>query len=528
MLVVGGGAAGACAALAAVGGGRRVLLTVKTSLGAGATPLAQGGLAAVLGPDDSAAAHAEDTLAAAAGLADAPAVAQLVTAAPRAIAHLYELGARFDLQPGTQNWALGREGGHSRRRIVHAGGDASGSEVARVLAAALRSSAVRIAEHTVVRDLLLDEDGRVAGAVLTRVQADGRLGPDEVTLTRAVVLATGGAGRVYPATSNPIEATGDGLALAARAGATLTDLEFVQFHPTLLAAGDRCRTQRPLITEALRGEGAVLLDAAGRRVMSGVHPLADLAPRDVVAAAMQARMRATDPPAQHLWLDATHLGDELHYRFPTVVAACRAAGIDPVREPIPVTPGAHYCCGGVRADMAGRTDVPGLFAVGEVAGTGVHGANRLASNSLTEALVAGAAAGRQLAERLPDGPAGRYRTAPALPAVDPASIAPLTSAMSQHAGVSRTGAGLIRLLDELARLRGTPNPPGSLAELEAANLHLVATMIATAALERRESRGCHRRSDAPAARRSWAAHLLLQLDEAGQPIVRLRRAGRAA
>jgi L-aspartate oxidase len=528
VLVIGAGAAGASAALAAAAGGRRVTVVVKAALDDGATRLAQGGLAAVLGADDSRAAHAADTLAAGAGLGDAASVSRLVATAPRTIERLRELGACFDTTPDTGALALGREGGHSRRRIVHAGGDASGAEVARVLGNALRASPVRIVEHTVVRELLLDENGRVTGALLARVHADGRLGADEVMAARAVVLATGGAGRVYAVTSNPAQATGDGLALAARAGADLTDLEFVQFHPTLLAAGARHAAQRALITEALRGDGAVLVDADGARVMAGAHPLADLAPRDVVAATMHARMQGTDPPLEHLWLDATRLGDALPRRFPTVYAACRAAGVDPTRQPIPVAPGAHYCCGGVRADLAGNTGVPGLFAVGEVAGTGVHGANRLASNSLTEALIAGTGAGRRLAAKLPEGLPGRIRPALPIRSVDPAHIGRLTRAMSRHAGVSRTGAGLAGLLDQLITMGGQPRAASTLAELEAANLHLVATMIATAALERAESRGCHRRSDTQRTERRWAAHLLLRLDGTGQPVVRSTRAGWAA
>jgi L-aspartate oxidase len=342
---------------------------------------------------------------------------------------------------------------------------------------------------------------------------------------RAVILATGGFGQAYATTTNPAGLTGDGLALAARAGAELRDLEFVQFHPTVLWQ-ESARGQCPLITEALRGAGAVLVDVAGRPVMAGRHPLGDLAPRDVVSSAMQQRMGCGDGPGDHLWLDATALGrPALQRDFPTVVRLCRARGIDPATEPIPVAPGAHYACGGIRAGMDGRTSVPGLYAVGEAASTGVHGANRLASNSLTEALITGRRAGELVGQDLPE-PSASLRLPPAGPGVNPAVRPALAAAMSRDAGVVRDHQDLERLRQTLGQAppAGTgPAPRGSagldLATVEATSLHAVSVLVAVAALARAESRGCHRWRDAPpvvsAAR---ARHTVVRV-EAGQPRV---------
>ena len=413
VVVVGSGAAGMTAALTAAQAGRRVLLLSKDDLGGGSTPLAQGGLAAAIGPDDDPGRHRQDTLSAGAGLCDPSSVAALTAEAPREIARLAARGARLN------RTALHREGGHSRNRIVHAGGDAAGAEIHRVLLSALLASPVEILTRCVALDALLDARGVVGGLLAGMVGDDGALWTGTVT-ARAVVLATGGFGQAFATTTNPAGVTGDGLALAARAGAALRDVEFVQFHPTVLWQ-PAARGQCPLITEALRGAGAVLVDVAGRPVMAGRHPLGDLAPRDVVSAAMQQRMACGDGPADHLWLDATALGRAtLERGFPTVTAACRARGVDPAAEPIPVAPGAHYACGGIQASMAGRTPVPGLFAVGEAASTGVHGANRLASNSLTEALITGRRAGELLGHELP-GPAGGLRLPPAGPGWTPPS-----------------------------------------------------------------------------------------------------------
>ena len=417
VVVIGSGAAGLTAALTAARYGRRVLLVSKHEIGAGATPLAQGGLAAAIGPGDSPALHQRDTLAAGAGLCDPAAVAALTSQAPAQIARLAGQGARLE------RTALHLEGGHSRRRIVTAGGDAIGAEVHRVLREAVAASPVQVLTQCVALDALTGADGSVGGVLAGTFGDDGLLRAGTI-MARAVVVATGGFGQAYATTTSPAGLTGDGLALAARAGAELRDLEFVQFHPTVLWQPS-ARGQCPLITEALRGAGAVLVDAAGRAVMAGRHPLGDLAPRDVVAAAMQQQMA----PGDHLWLDATGLGRAaLEREFPTVTALCRARGIDPAREPIPVAPGAHYACGGIRAGLDGLTSVAGLYAVGEAASTGVHGANRLASNSLTEALIAGQRTGELLGRHLPGrhlpGPAPRLGPAPGPPRPAPACTRP--------------------------------------------------------------------------------------------------------
>jgi L-aspartate oxidase len=529
VVVVGSGAAGMAAALAAAGAGRRVLLLTKEDIGGGATPLAQGGLAAAIGPGDDLALHRRDTLTAGAGLCDPAAVAALVAAAPGEIDRLAGRGARLERA------ALHLEGGHSRKRIVNAGGDAIGAELHRVLAAALAdqttagqttgASPVEILARCVALDALTDDRGSVGGVLAGIVGDGGELWPGTIR-ARAVVLATGGFGQAYATTTSPAGVTGDGLALAARAGAELRDLEFVQFHPTVLwqeAAAGQC----PLLTEALRGAGAVLLDAAGHPVMAGRHPLGDLAPRDVVSAAMQQRMSQGDGPADHLWLDATGLGRAVLERdFPTVTALCRARGIDPAAEPVPVAPGAHYACGGIRADMDGRTSVPGLYAVGEAASTGVHGANRLASNSLTEALVTGRRAGERLGAELTgpwastwglrtgtSGPRTGWRPPPGGLGVDPASRPVLAAAMSRDAGVLRTRAGLERLSQLLDQV-----PPADgrldLATVEATNLHTASVLVVASARARAESRGCHRwRDSAPASSGQPGRHTVLRVEE---------------
>jgi L-aspartate oxidase len=513
VLVVGSGAAGMSAALTAAGHGRRVLLVTKDDLGGGSTPLAQGGLAAAIGPGDGAALHLRDTLDAGAGLCDPAAVATLVSEAPREITALTGLGGRFDVT------ALHLEGGHTRSRIVHAGGDAAGAEVHRTLQAALLSSPVQVLTRAVALDALTDEQGAVRGLLVGVAGAGGLLAAGTVR-ARAVVLATGGFGQAFATTTNPPGVTGDGLALAARAGALVRDVEFVQFHPTVLwqeATDGQC----PLITEALRGAGAMLVDAAGRPVMAGRHPLGDLAPRDVVSAAMQERMAAGDGAVDHLWLDATALGrGVLERNFPTVTAICRDRGIDPVTEPIPVAPGAHYACGGIAADMDGRTSVTGLFAVGEAASTGVHGANRLASNSLPEALIAGRWAGDLLGRDLPLPRPGRVeapRTPPDGPGAAPAARPAMAAAMSRHAGVVRDREAMQRLLE---MLRETPPAGGQLdlATVEATSLHTVSALIAAAALARAESRGCHRWRNVPVTRNHGGHHTVLRVKE-GQPVI---------
>jgi L-aspartate oxidase len=514
VVVVGSGAAGMSAALAAAGHGLRVLLISKENIGGGATPLAQGGLAAALGPGDSEVLHQQDTAVAGAGLCDPGAVARLVAEAPGEIGRLAVRGARLGRGP------LHREGGHSRNRIVHAGGDAAGAEVHRVLRASLLDSPVDTLTQCAAVDVLTGPDGRVGGLLAGLVSRYGglRLG---VVSAPAVVLATGGFGQAFGTSTNPAGLTGDGLALAARAGAEVRDVEFVQFHPTVLWQ-PQARGECPLITEALRGAGAVLVDAAGQPVLAGQHPLGDLAPRDVVSAVMQQRMTQPAGPTDHLWLDATMLGREtLERDFPTVTAACRARGIDPVTDPIPVAPGAHYSCGGILADLDGRTSVAGLYAVGEAASTGVHGANRLASNSLTEALITGRRAGDLIGTALPrrahgglagTGPAAGLRFPAAGPGMSPAARPALAAAMSRQAGVLRDRAGL----ESLLRLLGQAPPADrglDLAVLEATSLHTVCTLVVTAALARAESRGCHRWRDIPAVSTGPARHSVLRAQD---------------
>jgi L-aspartate oxidase len=474
VLVVGSGAAGISAALTAAGRGLGVLLVTKDLTG-GATPLAQGGLAAALGPGDDPAQHAADTEIAGVGLCEPDVVAALAAGAPGAIEWLIGLGGRLD------RVALRREGGHHRNRIVHSGNDATGAEVHRVLLAALRTSPVEVLDKTIALDL-------VPGGLLVA----GPGGGTRVLTARAVVLAGGGLGQAYATTSNPPGATGDAIALALRAGAVLQDPEFVQFHPTVLHLPGSAPGQRPLITEALRGAGATLFTHDGSPLMAGRHPLGDLAPRDVVSAVMAERIEAGD---SHLWLDATRLSAELlETGFPTVTAACRAHGIDPVTQPIPVAPGAHYYCGGIRAGLDGRTSLPGLYAVGEAASTGVQGANRLASNSITEALITGERCGESVVsgseqseraggpEVLPQGHGGC--ASPRSQGGSGGDRPP--EEMTSYAGVVRDADGLRALLGVLGEIRGAPN------------LRAVSILIATAALAREESRGCHRRRDFPA------------------------------
>jgi L-aspartate oxidase len=582
--VIGSGAAGISVALTAAASGLRVLVVTKDLVG-GATPLAQGGLAAALGAGDTPAAHVSDTLIAGAGLCEPDIVAALADGAPGAIGWLAGLGARLETRD------LRLEGGHSARRIVHSGDDATGAEVHRTLLAALLASGIEIMDRTVALDLLLsDTDGAgtgtgaragtdwagtgtgaragtdgagtgtgaratrgaaaanagpagvgsrdgepvparsVTGLAAAFIGAGGQLTPGVIS-ARTVVIAAGGLGQAFGTTSNPAGATGDGIAIAARAGAVIRDLEFVQFHPTVLwlpGASGQC----PLITEALRGAGAVLRDSDGTPLMAGHDPRGDLAPRDVIAARMAEVIARGSADAGHVWLDATSLGrDVIENGFPTVTAACRKHGIDPVTEMIPVAPGAHYSCGGILAGLDGQTSLTGLYAAGEAASTGVQGANRLASNSVTEAIIAGRRTGAAIAESLSAAHAGRgVPPAPGSLTRTPrpaaagranetegtgegtgigVSRAALAQAMSRYAGVIRDGDGLARLLEVIAEpgalcslgpataLDGA-DEPGSLDldAVETANLRAVSMLIAAGARRRAESRGCHRRRDA--------------------------------
>lgn len=507
VVVVGSGAAGLSAALAASESHQRVVLVSKGALRSGSTPFAQGGLAVVSDADDSFDAHARDTLVAAAGLADADRVRSLVTSAPGVVRLLKRLGAHFDLG------SLGLEGGHSHRRIVHAGGDAIGAELHRVLRDAVLASDVEIMEHTAAIDALLDDRGDVVGIVAGHVRADLTLEAGVIT-ARAVVLATGGYGQAFSSSTNPPEVTGDGLGLALRAGASVSNVEFVQFHPTVLYL-DAHRGQSPLITEALRGAGGTVIDADGRSVMAGAHPLGDLAPRDVVSFTMLQRMNEGTEPLTNLWLDARSVGAKrLTREFPTTLEICRRAGIDPAREPIPIAPGAHYACGGVTADLDGNTSLAGLYAVGEVAATGVHGANRLASNSLTEAVMAGRRLGERLARGVVserDRTRSRSERAEVGRGVDASTRESRASLTSRHAGVLRHREGLESLLDALHATPSSQTRTLDLATLEATNLHTASLLVASAALMREESRGCHRRSDFSETSEAWSHAISLRI-----------------
>ena len=486
----------------------RVALLTKGVLGESNTRYAQGGLSAAVGADDSPALHAADTLSAGAGLSDPEAVTRLVESAPEAVRWLIGLGARFDAGPDGE-MLLGREAAHSRRRVLHAGGDATGAEIERSLVARVREDHnVDLFPGAFVVDLVVT-DGRCRG-VLTELEPDG---PLTLLVAPVTVLAAGGAGHLWATTSNPEGATADGLAMAVRAGATVADTEFVQFHPTVLALPGEVPF---LVSEAVRGEGAYLRDAAGERFMTAVHPLAELAPRDVVARAIHRQMSLDD--RDHVDLDLRHLDpEEMRERFPTITRELAERGLDLATDLIPVAPAAHYFIGGVAASVEGITSLPGLLAFGEAAATGIHGANRLASNSLLEGLVFGMAGADRLAREWP-------RLA-AEPALAPASALPvvgttltpdeigalrarLQRAMSRHVGVVRDADGLARARDEVdaisAELR-VGSASGTLpsdaetrrAFWELRNLVDAARVVIAAADHRQESRGAHYRADFP-------------------------------
>jgi len=494
IIVVGSGIAGLIAALE-LNCKHAVTLVTKARLEDSNTRFAQGGIAAAMFSDDSVAEHIADTLRAGAGLCDPGAVEVLCSEGPARIRDLVRLGVAFDQHNG--ELARGLEAAHSRARVLHAGGDSTGLTIELALARAVRAAGIPVMEHTFARDLIL-RDEQVAG--LQTLSDNGEHNDMDAD---AVVLASGGAGQLFLHTTNPAVATGDGVAIALRAGAQLADLEFYQFHPTALAGPDTF-----LISEAVRGDGALLLDANGRRFMQHIHPGAELAPRDVVARSIARQMAAQN--GQPVMLDATGLGASfLAQRFPTIDAACRARGLDWSKTPIPVTPAAHYWMGGVRTDIWGRTSIPGLFAVGEVACTGVHGANRLASNSLLESLVfawrcaalllnedaakfatatPSITGKREVASTVP---VSRHRLGDSTEPVDRLALARM---MWHAAGIERSASGLEACAKQLDRWL----PSGdTIQDLETANLLALARVMVDAALARRESRGAHFREDFP-------------------------------
>jgi len=532
-IVVGSGIAGLTAALELRTRVPHVLLVTKGQLVSGSTVWAQGGIAAVLDPADSTSAHLEDTLVAGGGLCDPAAVEVLVTEGPARVRELVRRGALFDLAPDGEI-ALTREGGHHADRIVHAGGDATGAEVSRALVAQLEAvrddPGIEVVEHALVLDVLTGPpgpDGRPGAACGVTLHVIGEGSRDGVgaALAPAVVLATGGIGQVFRSSTNPAQATGDGMAAALRAGAVLGDVEFVQFHPTVLWLGANVKGQLTLISEAVRGEGALLLDTDGTRFMPAVHPMAELAPRDVVAHAIVRQAAATS--SDHVLLDARHLGaDFLRARFPTIHERLLEHGIDLTTDLVPVAPAQHYHSGGVVTDLVGRTSVRGLYAAGEAACTGVHGANRLASNSLLEGLVFAHRAARDIAERV-----GAGELAQADPVERPGAAALVAAATrsriqrvaSDGPGVLRSAEGLRAAAEVLAKVRtdahaesgaGAVADPQA-AEWETTNVHQVASVLTAVALARTESRGGHFRTDHPAPDDRWRLRLEARLDPSG-------------
>jgi L-aspartate oxidase len=528
VLVIGSGIAGLTAALHAAQFAQVTLVT-KSALSDTSTWYAQGGIAGAVGETDSVELHLADTLVVGQGLCDATVVRAVVGEAAEALAELEALGVHFD-RTASGRMLLAREGGHSLPRVLHSG-DATGAEVQDTLSAVVRRApGIRLVEDAFLVDLLT-EGGACTGALVMDRGSHALI----VLHADAVVLATGGSGQAYRVTTNPLVATGDGVAAAWRAGAEVADLEFVQFHPTAL---DSERAPKFLITEALRGEGAYLLDCAYERFMPAIHPLAELAPRDVVSREIERVMHRCKRP--NVWLDARHLGAEfLARRFPTITEGCREAGYDLSRDLVPVAPAAHYLIGGVRTDIDGRTSLPGLYAAGECAASGLHGANRLASNSLLEGLVfsrriaralersageartaggvraSGAATGPQddadhpaATTRGTGSPSGAPVIAAFAPPPPAAVRASLQAAMSRHAGVTRSAEGLAgasAAIGELAAVAGGATPEA----IETTNLLVNAALVGGAAMHRAESRGAHYRAEYPARDDDrWRGHVV--------------------
>ncbi|WP_368498060.1 L-aspartate oxidase [Herbiconiux sp. A18JL235] len=545
MIVVGSGVAGLVTALTLKARCREAGLPIelavvtKSTIDESNSRYAQGGIAAAVMPGDTVESHIADTLAAGAGLSDPDAVAALCVDGPARIRDLIGWGVGFDTEgavPGAP-FEAGLEGAHSAHRILHAGGDATGLSMESALVRAVRGAGIAVLSSTFLADLVLDgpvltdkvrsnviSDGlspRESGAAVPTAPAVVgveviRGGVREVLTADAVVLATGGLGQLYPHTTNPVVATGDGAAAAWRAGAVIADAEFVQFHPTALAAPGSF-----LISEAVRGDGAVLRNAEGARFMDAVHPLADLAPRDVVARAIAAEMARTGAPVM---LDATSVGAaELARRFPTISEQMRRRGLDWAHVPVPVAPAAHYWMGGVATDLDGRTSVPGLWAVGEVSCTGVHGANRLASNSLLESLVFAHRAAVALAAELGSGRFSRTKSGMTAVFTDfsgenvegsarEPSRAEVQELLWAGAGVARDAAGLRAARDRLSgwavQVERDDASPEAVARLETANLLQLGRLVVESALAREESRGGHFRTDVPETLPAFVGHLL--------------------
>ncbi len=508
VVVVGGGAAGGFAALAAADAGSSVAVVMKGDAMAGNTKWAKGGIAAVLDPEDSFVRHAQDTISVGCGLSEPSVVKRVIEGGPDSLAKIEKMGAAFDRGPDG-NLELSKEGGHSFARIVHADGDATGFEMQRAISDALRAHPrVHVFENHFAIDVLTRVDGHVEGLLCLSGRQE-----KVVFASSQVVLATGGAGQIFRETTNPDIATGDGIAMALRAGAVLRDMEFYQFHPTCLYIAGAARI---LISEIVRGAGGILRDKSGYRFMPDCHKAAELAPRDVVSRAIFKRMVSNDDTSVHL--DLSGIEKDPHQAFPAISRHCQFFGIDIAKDPIPVRPGAHYLVGGIKVDAAGRTSIPGLWAVGECASTGLHGANRMGSNSLLEALVLGESTGKQVAASAvqaiprtltPIAP----RTHPTLPKGFNLNIDDLTyslkSAMWRQMGVQRDASNLQELQDQLnfwmQALTGWPKEGARVWELH--NMMAVSHMATNGALERKESRGVHSRTDYPERNENEPFHL---------------------
>lgn len=533
VIVVGSGIAGLTTALELRSKVERVLLVSKGVLASGSTVWAQGGIAAALHPEDTPDEHLHDTLEAGAGLCSEAAVRALVTEGPERVRELVARGARFDTEPNG-DMTLTREGGHHRDRIAHAGGDATGAEISRALVAQLEAvtndPGIEVIEHAMVVDMLTaapDADGRpgpVCGVTL-HIIGEGTRDGVGAALAKAVIVATGGVGQVFKSSTNPASSTADGLAAGLRAGAAVADIEFVQFHPTVLWQGATARGQLPLISEAVRGEGAYLLNSAGERFMVGQHPMAELAPRDVVSKGIVAQMRVED--SENVFLDCRHLGATfLRERFPTIHRRLADHGIDMAVDLIPVAPAQHYHSGGIITDLRGRSTQQGLYAIGEAACTGVHGANRLASNSLLEGLVFASRAAADAADAVVQ---GVVRQLDPVDRPGPTSLVPATkrphiqSLAHEGAGPVRHAEGLAHAMERLASLRErfrTDQPHVAvpqIAEWETSNILAVASVLAEVALTREETRGGHLREDFPDIDdQRWRTRLAASLDPDGR------------